>query len=82
MIILSAEDDVAHTIVPRLIAAGANRDRVHAVKAVKEDDGVERAFNLALDLDRLDKDNDMGKVKLLVIDPVSAYLIPTKGEAS
>ena len=79
VIILSAEDDVAHTIVPRLIAAGANRDRVHAVKAVKEDDRVERAFNLALDLDRLDKDNDIGPVKLLVIDPVSAYLTPTKG---
>ena len=79
VIILSAEDDVAHTIVPRLIAAGANRDRVHAVKAVKEDDRVERAFNLALDLDQLDKDNDIGPVKLLVIDPVSAYLTPTKG---
>jgi putative DNA primase/helicase len=74
VIILSAEDDVAHTIVPRLIAAGANRTRVHVVKAIKDKDGIERTFNLALDLDRLEKECDLGLVRLVMIDPVSAYL--------
>jgi putative DNA primase/helicase len=74
VIILSAEDDVAHTIVPRLIAAGADRTRVHLVKAIKGDDGVERAFSLRIDLDRLEKDYDLGLVQLVMIDPVSAYL--------
>jgi putative DNA primase/helicase len=79
VIILAAEDDAADTLVPRLIAAGADRTRIHVVKAVKADNGVERAFNLALDLDRLEREHDLRQVKLVVIDPVSAYLIATKG---
>jgi hypothetical protein len=79
VIILSAEDDPADTVVPRLIAARANRDRVHIVKAVKDGDG-ERAFNLAVDLDRLEKEYDLRQVRLLEIDPVSSYLGSTKGK--
>jgi putative DNA primase/helicase len=73
VIILSAEDDLADTIVPRLIAAGADRERVSIVTAVK-DGSVERPFNLAVDLDRLEKEFDLRQVRLLIIDPVSAYL--------
>jgi putative DNA primase/helicase len=36
VIILSAEDDPADTGVPRLIAARADRTRIHFLKAVKE----------------------------------------------
>ena len=74
MIILAAEDDAADTIVPRLIAAGANLTGVHVVKAVRGDDGVERAFSLAVDLDRLEKEYDLQRVRLLIVDPISAYL--------
>jgi putative DNA primase/helicase len=74
VLILSAEDDVADTIVPRLIAAGADRSRVHVVRAIKDKDGAERAFNLTVDLDRLEKEFDLRMVKLLVIDPVTGYL--------
>jgi len=73
-IILAAEDDAADTIVPRLIAAGANCSRVHVVKAVKGDDGVERPFDLSVDLDRLEKEHGLSQVRLLVVDPISAYL--------
>jgi putative DNA primase/helicase len=52
---------------------------MHIVTAVKEEDGGERAFNLTLDLDRLEKEDDLRAVRLLVIDPVSAYLGSTKG---
>ena len=78
VIILSAEDDPADTIVPRLIAARADRAAVHMVKAVKERDGVERAFSLAVDLDRLENEYDLRQARLLVVDPVSAYLGTTK----
>jgi putative DNA primase/helicase len=74
VIILAAEDDAADTIVPRLLAAGADLTRVHVVKAVRGDNGVERAFSLADDLDRLEKEYDLRQVRLLVVDPVSAYL--------
>jgi putative DNA primase/helicase len=39
VVIFSAEDDAADTIVPRLIAAGADLRRVQIVEAVTTDDG-------------------------------------------
>ena len=74
VIILAAEDDAADTIVPRLLAAGANLTDVHVVKAVRGDDGIERPFSLAVDLDRLEKEYDLHRVRLLIVDPISAYL--------
>jgi AAA domain len=75
-IILSAEDDPADTIVPRLIAAGADRSRVHIVSAVKRDDGTgRRMFNLQSDLVLLEAAMaQVGDVKLVIIDPISSYL--------
>ena len=74
VIILSAEDAAAHTVVPRLIAAGADLDAVHIVKAVRDDDGVERPFSLAADLERLEREHDLKQVRLLIVDPITGYL--------
>lgn len=78
-IFLSAEDDAADTIRPRLDAAGADVSRVHRVKAVKVtlgDGGTgESVFSLERDIEKLD--DAIGKIysaQLLVIDPVSAYM--------
>jgi putative DNA primase/helicase len=74
VIILSAEDGIEDTVIPRLIAAGANRDRVHIVKATFER-GKARAFDLRADLDLLEeKIRDVGDVALIIVDPISAYL--------
>jgi putative DNA primase/helicase len=78
VIILSAEDDPADTIVPRLIAAGADRSRIRTVKAVKDVNG-ERPFDLSVDLDHLEREYDLSQVKLLLIDPISSYLGSAKG---
>ena len=47
--ILSAEDDSADTIRPRLEACGANLGRVHIIEAVRHK-GCDLPFNLKLDL--------------------------------
>jgi putative DNA primase/helicase len=48
VVILSAEDDAADTIIPRLIAADADCTKVHILEAVRREDDDEghRSFNL------------------------------------
>jgi len=79
VIFLSAEDDPGDTIRPRLDVAGADVSRVHILEAVRVPltDGtlVEKPFNLETDCALLEgvllKHRD---VRLIVIDPISAYL--------
>src|SRR5262249_17328760 len=74
VIILSAEDGPSDTIVPRLLAAGADLSRVHVVSAVRDAVG-RRALNLQHDLALLEsKIAEIENVALVVIDPVSSYL--------
>src|SRR5208282_3340164 len=53
VVLLSAEDDIADMMQPRLVAAGANLKRVKAIKAVVEGSGKKQRFNLLADLDAL-----------------------------
>jgi putative DNA primase/helicase len=78
-IFLSAEDDAADTIRPRLDASGADVRRIHRVKAVRVTlgDGSmgESCFSMDRDLERLeDAITKIPTTRLLVIDPVSAYM--------
>ena len=74
VIILSAEDGAADTIVPRLHAAGADLDRVHIVSAVSAEKG-RRSFSLQSDLALLEQEvRRIGDVALIIIDPVSSYM--------
>jgi hypothetical protein len=76
VVILSAEDGVADTIVPRLMEAGADLKRVHIINAVKDASG-RRGFNLSVDLDLLErKIFESDNVRLIIIDPISSYLGP------
>jgi putative DNA primase/helicase len=80
VLFLSAEDDPADTIRPRLEAAGADVSKVHILKAVLDSfdsagEEVHRAFNLKADIRRLEEAiAEIGDVALVVIDPISAYL--------
>jgi len=76
VIVLSAEDDAADTIIPRLMAAGTELSRVHIVSAVRTDDQKgRRLFNLQSDLATLEHAIALvGDVRLVIIDPVSSYL--------
>jgi hypothetical protein len=74
VIIFSAEDDPADTIRPRLEACGANLDRVHIVEVIR-DKQRERSFSLKSDLEALSAAlTARPDVKLVIIDPISAYL--------
>ena len=73
VIFFNAEDGAADTVVPRLIAADADLERVHIVSAVQ--DKGRRSFNLQTDLALLEqKVEEIGDVALVIIDPVSSYM--------
>jgi putative DNA primase/helicase len=74
VVVFSDEDDAADTLAPRLEAAGADRGRIHIIKMVRHEDG-ERLFSLVTDLEALRrKIKAIGDVKLVIIDPITAYL--------
>jgi putative DNA primase/helicase len=70
VVIWSGEDDPADTLVPRLLAMGADMKRVFFVGAVR-DGGESRSFDPARDMQELQiAASRIGDVRLLVVDPV------------
>lgn len=78
VLLLSAEDGLADTIAPRLIAAGANLARVHALTEVPavNDDGEVRQVppSLPRDIPIIEKTVAQHRVRLVVVDVLMAYL--------
>lgn len=75
VIILANEDDAARTIRPRLDAAGADISKVHIVEGVAREGADVDMFQLDLDItDLRERALQIGDVKLIIIDPPSAYL--------
>jgi putative DNA primase/helicase len=80
VLFLTAEDDPADTLRPRLEAAGANLARIRVIDGVVQGftgggDRRSRTFSLEHDLQALDaKLAELGGVAVVVIDPITAYL--------
>jgi putative DNA primase/helicase len=70
VLIWSGEDDPADTLTPRLIAMGANLDKVHFVSGTRVR-GEELPFDPANDMPQLAAAAErIGDVLLLIVDPV------------
>lgn len=78
VLLLSAEDDPADTLRPRLEAAGADIDKVHLLDGVNVPQGAnfkEREIALDQDIQKLEKVIERrGNIILVVIDPLTSYL--------
>lgn len=75
VIMLSCEDDIADTIRPRLEAVCADLAKVHILEAVRDKKGERRLFSLKQDMARLEEAiNRVTDVRLVIVDPVTAYL--------
>jgi putative DNA primase/helicase len=77
--LLTCEDDVATTIVPRLHAAGADLSRVFVIQsALCEPDAkgkqARKWVELAKDLDELERTAKQFQAAAIFIDPLSAYM--------
>jgi putative DNA primase/helicase len=71
VLIWSGEDDYTDTLLPRLIAAGADRSRVFFVECTRTGNTV-RPFDPSTDTRTLKNAiEQIGSVRLIVIDPVS-----------
>jgi hypothetical protein len=73
VLVLSAEDSLAHTIRPRLDAAGADPAMICSLEAFKSNDG-ERPPVLPFDIDAIEQIIIACQVRLVIIDPFLAYL--------
>jgi len=67
----SSEDGFADTIVPRLIAAGAERSRFYFIEGVRDADGT-RPFDPAYDVPALRRvlGSSIAEPRLLIVDPI------------
>jgi hypothetical protein len=78
--ILTAEDGLRDTLVPRLMAAEADLSKIHFITGTKTDaasDGDAAMFDIAQDVASLRKFlKENPKIKILIIDPLTAYLGP------
>ena len=74
VVILTAEDDAATTIRPRMEAAGADVSRVRVISVVPTENGAGRLPTLPDDVELIVEACRACGAKLLVIDPVTAYL--------
>lgn len=78
VLLLSAEDGLSDTIAPRLIAAGAALDHVHALTDVilTDDDGASRKVppSLPRDLSVVEGIVARHRVRLVVVDVLMAFL--------
>lgn len=70
VLIWSGEDDPADTLLPRLIAAGADPARCYFIEGVREA-GEVHPFDPAIDFARLEAAaQEVGDVRFLLVDPV------------
>jgi putative DNA primase/helicase len=70
VVIWSGEDGIEDTLVPRLIAAGADMNRIHFVGDVSDADGL-RSFDPAKDVPALQAAiKTAGGASLMIVDPI------------
>ncbi|MCW0080572.1 AAA family ATPase [Burkholderia pseudomallei] len=71
VLIWTCEDGIEDTIMPRLVASGANLENAYILRETSEN-GRRRAFDFGRDLQRLEaKVRELGDVVLIIIDSVA-----------
>ena len=73
VLVITAEDGLADTIVPRLRAAGADPERVSFLE-LRERNGKALPFSVPEDMDRLSGALKATGARFVIIDPIAAFL--------
>ena len=72
-VIFSAEDDPERTIRPRFEAAGGDSSKISIITGIADSDGSRPVF-LPADLDQIERKISDRDAKLVIVDPLAAYL--------
>jgi hypothetical protein len=71
----SGEDRLADSLVPRFMACGGDRSRLHIVSGIKDGNGGTIPFDPALDMEPLTtRARTIQDLRLLIIDPISSVV--------
>jgi putative DNA primase/helicase len=82
VLIWTGEDDPADTLTPRLLASGANLNRVYFINNTIEN-GQTRSFDPAYDFQSLLQSAErIGEIKLLVVDPIVSAVVGDSHKAN
>jgi len=73
VLVMANEDAPEYTIVPRLMAAGADLTRVHFVDAVSAD-GMRSSVVMPMDTDRMLDAIDKFNARLVIVDPLVSII--------
>ena len=73
VVIASSEDHPASVIIPRLVAAGADLDRIHVVR-VRFVEGLDGDVSLPDDLDAIARRVAEVNARMLIVDPLVAHM--------
>ena len=74
VVLLTAEDGLADTIVPRLQVAGANLSRILSLTTLPAGGDTERLTTLPDDIPMLEQAIEEVGAKLVIVDPLMAFL--------
>jgi hypothetical protein len=74
VLLISCEDDFEDTVVPRLLAAGADMSRICRVDGTHKSDGKVNTFSFAHFQEMEEELERQSNVCLVVIDPAGAYI--------
>lgn len=74
VIVAASEDSWEHTIIPRLMAAGADLERIYRVDVALPESSVDGSLSLPKDLAGLEKVVGDVKAALIILDPLMSRL--------
>ena len=80
VVMLVAEDDIATTVVPRLMAAGADLKRIFFVGVTKDERGNVVPFHMSDDCERLQTKCEEVNAMLVIVDPLVSFIGSRKGK--
>jgi RecA-family ATPase len=74
VVLMTAEEALAETVVPRLMLAGGDREKIWVLDKIPSEDGTSRLPSLPLDIPYIESIIKRYRIRLLIIDVLVSFL--------